>query len=48
MYQIGQEVKQKGLTYMFMGYIDYKRKRCMLADEHGNTHWCWVEEIYYF
>jgi hypothetical protein len=41
----GQYVMKNSLLYMFLGYVDYKRKRCLLADRYGNTHVSWIEDV---
>jgi hypothetical protein len=32
----GTWVSLGGLQYLFLGYIDYHRKRCLIADKYGN------------
>lgn len=32
----GQFIKYGELMYLFLGYCDYKRKLCLIADRHGN------------
>ena len=32
----GQYVRLNNLQYMFLGYIDYKKTRAIIADIHGN------------
>lgn len=34
----GQLIVLHGITYMFLGYSDYKRKYGVLVDRHGNKH----------
>lgn len=41
----GTFVKHKGLTYLFLGYIDYKMKRFMVADRYGNKIELWTEFV---
>lgn len=33
----GEYINWKGVTYLFLGYCDYKRLTGKLADRHGNT-----------
>lgn len=32
-------------THLFLGYIDYKKKRCMIADYDGNKIELWSNQI---
>jgi hypothetical protein len=43
----GQDIKFSGQYYIFLGYVDYKRRRCMIADRHGNTCIVWNDQISY-
>ena len=31
--------------YLFLGYIDYKKKRCLLADQYGNKIEVWSNDL---
>lgn len=47
MFKCGQNVKKKGLEYLFLGYTDYRMTRCLLSDKYGNTHESWVGDVGY-
>jgi hypothetical protein len=35
-FKSGQFVSLNNMMYLFLGYSDYKKKYCVLADKHGN------------
>jgi hypothetical protein len=41
----GQYVKFCDKTYLFLGYSDYLRKRCIIADKYGNKIPVWSSEV---
>jgi len=47
MIKSGQYVYLSGLSYLFLGYSDYKRMRGIIADKHGNRVEVWVERLSY-
>lgn len=40
-YKSGEYIKIGDITYLFLGYIDSKYKRCMVADRYGNKIELW-------
>ena len=41
----GQFVYMNNHMYLFLGYIDYAKKRCLIADSHGNKIEAWSTNI---
>lgn len=41
----GQRVLLEGITYLFLGYNDYKRNIGVIADEHGNKAQVFSEDL---
>jgi hypothetical protein len=41
-FKSGQNVFFNNDKYLFLGYIDYKRKRSLIADKYGNKLETWT------
>jgi hypothetical protein len=41
----GQYVIFCNKTYLFLGYSDYLKKRCVIADTYGNKIPVWSDEV---
>jgi hypothetical protein len=42
----GQQIRFNGIPYIFLGYTDYKRKWCCIADMHGNKATVYIGDLH--